>query len=385
MTDRDYDHDVQQIRTALHHATGSRASVMVGSGFSFNARKRYASAPDFPSWSDLTKSLAARLYPYDDDAQKSAVLNAGATGGALRIAQEFEAAFGRTVLLSHLRDMLPDREHRPGLVHEDLLNLPWADVFTTNYDTLLERAALRLRKRRYEIVRCVSDLPLKRAPRIVKLHGTLPEFNDCILSEEDYRTYPERFSPFVAEVQVAMVESHLCLVGFSGDDPNFLAWSGWVRDRLGMKTLPIYLWTFERPTTFQSRMLEQRSVIPLPLSIIMSESDREAALRGFLTRLAAPVEPPRPTWCLSKYLANATAVEEPKCPWKSEQRPSSKDWLKAAIAWRTNRQSYPGWIIPHVKAVKILWRATEPWAERAGENPDELSNLFAHWHPAFLL
>ncbi|MGO9109878.1 MAG: SIR2 family NAD-dependent protein deacylase [Thermoguttaceae bacterium] len=246
MTQRNYDHDVEQIRTALH---SGRASVMVGTGFSFNAQKRYSSARGFPSWSDLTESLVEHLYPSDKKARSRALKNAGATSGALRLAQEFEAAFGRTVLLNHLREVLPDREHEPGPLHKDLLNLPWADVFTTNYDTLLERAARPLRERRYQIVRCLSDLPLKRTPRIVKLHGTLPELKDCILTEEDYRNYPERFGPFVAEVQVAMVESHLCLVGFSGDDPNFLAWSGWVRDRMGKHTLPIYLWTFDEPTS----------------------------------------------------------------------------------------------------------------------------------------
>jgi hypothetical protein len=135
---------------------------------------------------------------------------------------------------------------------------------------------------------------LKRAPRIVKLHGTLPTLGECILTEEDYRTYPERFSPFVAEVQVAMVESHLCLVGFSGDDPNFLAWSGWVRDRMGEQTLPIYLWTFRKPTPFQIRMLEARSVIPLPLSEITGEETS----REILSNLVDGMFQAAASWCL---------------------------------------------------------------------------------------
>lgn len=34
-------------------------------------------------------------------------------------------------------------------------------------------------------------------------------------------------------VQQSMMETVFLLVGFSGDDPNFLHWSGWVRDNLG--------------------------------------------------------------------------------------------------------------------------------------------------------
>ncbi len=367
---RDYAHDVEQIRTALHQAAGSRASLMVGAGFSFNAQKRYASARDFPSWSSLAESLVLRLYPNDPGARGRALKNAGATSGALRLAQEFEAAFGRTVLLNHLRDMLPDREHEPGAFHQDLLNLPWSDVFTTNYDTLLERAARPLREQRYEVVRGLNDLPLKRSPRIVKLHGTLPELSDCIVTEEDYRTYPEKFGPFVAEVEVAIAESHLCLVGFSGDDPNFLAWSGWVRDRLGDKTPPIYLWTFDELTTFQARMLEQRSVIPLPLSVVTGKADYAEALRAFLHLLKAPgVRKPR--WCLPRNLKDEVVDTEPESPGDSES------WVTAALAWRKNREFYPEWMVPHVEAIEALWKATETWAGRAADNPPELSALDA--------
>ena len=37
------------------------------------------------------------------------------------------------------------------------------------------------------------------------------------------------------------MENTFVLIGFSGDDPNFLQWSGWVRDNLGPSTPPIYL------------------------------------------------------------------------------------------------------------------------------------------------
>ena len=69
-------------------------------------------------------------------------------------------------------------------------------------------------------------------PRIVKLHGSLPAQFPLIVTEEDYRTYPTKFAPFVNTVQQAMMETVFLLIGFSGDDPNFLNWSGWVRDNL---------------------------------------------------------------------------------------------------------------------------------------------------------
>ena len=64
-----------------------------------------------------------------------------------------------------------------------------------------------------------------------------------ICTEEDYRTYPKKFAPFVNTVQQAMMETVFCLSRvFTGDDPNFLQWSGWVRDNLGVLLAPkIYL------------------------------------------------------------------------------------------------------------------------------------------------
>ena len=74
-------------------------------------------------------------------------------------------------------------------------------------------------------------------PRIFKLHGSFPSQFPLIVTEEDYRTYPSEFAPFVNTVQQAMMETVFILIGFSGDDPNFRNWSGWVRDNLGEAAL----------------------------------------------------------------------------------------------------------------------------------------------------
>ena len=63
-----------------------------------------------------------------------------------------EAAFGRPALDQMLRDAIPDLEHEPSPLHAELLDLPWSDVFTTNYDTLLERARRSVISQRYDLV-----------------------------------------------------------------------------------------------------------------------------------------------------------------------------------------------------------------------------------------
>ena len=225
MTFPDQSH-INRVRDALHQRSGNGASVMVGSGFSRNAERIIPDANPMPTWQDLTDHFYAALYP--DDGTGSHSDNLKPASDNVRIAQEYEAAFGRSDLHDALRRLVPDNEYNPGSSHERLLRLPWRDVYTTNWDTLLERAKDRVTERRYSVVTSVEEIPIAKQPRIVKLHGSLPAQFPLIITEEDYRTYPKRFAPFVNTVQQAMMETVLLLIGFSGDDPKLpeLVWLG---------------------------------------------------------------------------------------------------------------------------------------------------------------
>ena len=165
-----------------------------------------------------------------------------------------------------MQQLVRDEDFKPGDAHEKLLRLPWRDVFTTNWDTLLERGTFSGRDRAYNVVRDMDEIPLSNRPRIVKLHGSLPAQFPLIFTEEDYRTYPTRFAPFVNTVQQAMMETVFCLIGFSGNDPNFLHWSGWVRDNLGALAPKIYLAGWLDLPPHRRRMLEDRGVVPIDLA-----------------------------------------------------------------------------------------------------------------------
>lgn len=228
---------IETIRDALWCGTGfGRAAVMVGSGFSRNARPKTPTARLMPTWSGLTSYLYNRLNPsarVDSEGHKPAIIRSEATSEALKLADEFEAAFGRQQLEDALLEIIPDNDYLPGDLHRLLLRLPWAEVLTTNYDTLLERTREEVHERRYDLVERIGDIPRASRPRIVKLHGSFPSHRPFIISGEDFRTYPRLFAGFVNLAQQAAMENVLCLLGFSGEDPNFLQWTGWVRDHLG--------------------------------------------------------------------------------------------------------------------------------------------------------
>ena len=187
---------------------------MVGSGFSKNVLKIRPDAEDPPLWCDVVEKMFHKLYPQETD-------RTAAANNPLRIAQEYETTFGRGDLHRFIRQTVRDDDFKPGDIHKRLLRLPWHDIFTTNWDTLLEKTCDSVPERAYSIVRNMDEIPLANRPRIVKLHGSFPAYFPLICTKEDYRTYRTKFAPFVNTMQQAMMETVMLLIGFSGNDPNF--------------------------------------------------------------------------------------------------------------------------------------------------------------------
>lgn len=198
-----------------------QASVLIGTGFSKNANKSSYNAPSFPLWRNLAKGMYDALYPSSICSDEK--IRATSGNGALKLASEYEITFGRSALDDYLLKSIDDNNYYPSKLHELLLSLPWSDIFTTNYDTLLERTRNSVAEKKYDLVETYLDLPNKMKPRIVKLHGSFPSHRPFIITEEDFRTYPKEFAPFVNTVQQSLMENAFCLIGFSGDDPNFLS------------------------------------------------------------------------------------------------------------------------------------------------------------------
>ena len=355
---------INRVRDALWQRYGNGASIMIGSGFSRNAVPIRPNAGIMPTWGDVTDHFFEELYPDDGDNR----------GGDLRIAQEYRTAFGRTALHDTLQRLIRDEEFRPSPLHERMLELPWQDIFTTNWDTLLERTRSSALERHYSVITRVDEIPMARKPRIMKLHGSLPSQFPLIVTEEDYRTYPTKFAPFVNTVQQAMMETVLCLIGFSGDDPNFLSWSGWVRDNLGASAPKIYLAGFLNLSQHQRRMLESRNVVPIDLALHPQQHSwppdlkHRYATEWLLHTLEEgrpynvadwPTLPPRKKNNIPDQLLPVAQVDarEP-LPEPSEHTMEGEDPVQAISTiteiWRHNRLIYPGWLtLPDVKRAKV--------------------------------
>ena len=348
------------LRRDLWHERGSRASLMVGAGVSRNARPLPGGGgSSFPTWLELTEHMRKEIYPRDETSGQVGNAARCPRPGPERIASEYEAAFGRRALEDLIRQRVPDRDYEPGRLHEELLRLPWRDVFTTNYDTLLERTSVF--GANYHPVVSAKELTHAILPRIIKLHGSLGSAVPLIATEEDYRTYPNRFAPLVNTVRQSLIESALVLVGFSGDDRNFLEWTGWIQDELGLHRRPIYLVVCEHLDDVQRRLLDQRGVTPIVLAT--STNLRESGLtpsgwallefvRG-LSKEKRRVE----KWTIE--LSEET-METPPSAGAEDRNAEIKHTVRR---WERERKAYPGWVIAPVAERQRLWHSTRYWVE----------------------
>jgi len=280
---------LRQLRSLLWADSGrGRASVMVGTGFSRNAVPLFGDRQPIPLWGDLAASMAAEVWPREQSRRSV---------DALVLAEYYERLHNRTSLDDFLRREIRDPEFLPGRLHVLLMALPWVDVFTTNYDTLLERASRQVVERRYTVVESQGDLSSARQPRIIKLNGSFPSHRPFIITQEDFRTYPVKFAAFVNTVQQAIMETAVCMIGFSGDDPNFQAWTGWVRDNLGSAAPPVYHCDTLDLDVARRSYYEARNIRPIDLGPLFPKEKwgqrrKSAALEWFILSLAedAPVE-----------------------------------------------------------------------------------------------
>ncbi|MCY8282858.1 SIR2 family protein [Bacillus inaquosorum] len=303
---------LENIRNNLWFNEGkSRVSVMIGAGFSLNAQKIEQSFSGIAIWNEIKERLIDKLPHYNDIREKD----------VLTIGQIYVEEYGRSSLDQILKDAVPDNNYEPGELHYKLLNLPWADVYTTNYDTLLERAKKNIFNRNYQVIYDISDIPSSEQPRIVKLHGSFPANRPFIFTAKDYENYPINFSPFVNMVQQSIMETIFVLIGFSGDDPNFHSWTSWVQNNLGEHKPKIYMIGYNQ--TNRKKELERLGITLIDFEEIYKDHENP-----YVSMFSD----------LFEFLSFKQREEKTLWPHRSFIKSDTN-------TWRYNRETYPGWTV----------------------------------------
>lgn len=272
---------IEQLSKLKEKYQQHRVSVMVGAGFSKNACSKY------PSWNQLLYDMVIELYQDDINAAFLRYLSLNPLSkisldvfsekeseriisriGPLKLVSEFIARKGFRESIEHyIEERIPyidkinnqfcfsgkyDSKTLPIIpenlsAHKKLVKMRgWERIYTTNYDKLLEYAA-DINGTKYQTITNAKDLSVySDNVTIIKLHGDLHDpisskgnrifrfdgnpHQQYIISAEDYRNYPKEHEAFTQLMRIYLLQGVFCLIGFSGDDPNFVTWIEWVRD-----------------------------------------------------------------------------------------------------------------------------------------------------------
>ena len=328
------------------------AAIMVGAGFSRSAASTGDASKKLPLWNHFSKKLADELRSDSTD--------------PLRLAEEYCAYFGKQALHDLIKQEINDAAWEPGELYKSLLELPWSEILTTNFDTLLERASSEVHQPIYSVVSKQEDLSSARSPRIAKLHGTIDVTKDLVFTQEDYRKYPQQYAAFVNFSRQVFIENELCLVGFSGDDPNFLQWAGWVRDHLATHSRRIYLVGSLGLNSAKRKYLESINVAPIDLDNLVTEYDdqdiRHLEATKIFVRALQDLKPKQIWEWDPTQLYRTTTMEAKSTETHQDVNYEAKLLEEKLPSLEENRLSYPDWLVcPYEQRFQLQSQITNPW------------------------
>ena len=177
------------------------ATILVGAGLSLDA--------GYPDWSSLLERVGNQLQLPDLD-------------DLPLLAQFYINEHSEQDLQDLIRQELQlDPPPQPTQIHKLLAQLPLAEIWTTNYDNLIE-SALGNTESVY-----VNDDDLARIGdqtgcRVYKIHGSLTNTEQPLIAARDqYIRYGDTHQHFWALLQASFLTNSFLILGFSFTDPNF--------------------------------------------------------------------------------------------------------------------------------------------------------------------
>ncbi|WP_319578364.1 SIR2 family protein [uncultured Methanospirillum sp.] len=274
-------------------------------------------------------------------------------------------SFKRPELNKLLQHIIPDLQYIPTEIFCDLLELPWADIFTTNYDTLLERTLSDLSLRHYDVVYTQDDISLKNQPRIVKLHGSFPSYTPFIITKDDFENYKDNFGAYTNFVQQSIMENTLCLLGYSGNDTNFKKWIHWVNETLNEAMRPVYLIGSLELSEDRIQELRSQKIIPIDLKPILNirginTNYHQNSVNLFIELMSYGKPLSLSYWPISekdriKPIYKILLDQSNLINITEGQNQLENKADEQIRSWRKDREDYPGWAICPLKSLHQVY------------------------------
>jgi hypothetical protein len=180
---------------------------------------------------------------------------------------------------------------RDSEAHNDILDLDFPVIYTTNYDSWLERS-FEARGKAFRKIINVKDLADSKPgeTEIIKFHGDFNAPSTIVLTESDFLRRMSLDEPLDIRLRSDSLARPILFAGYSLSDPNIRyllyrlrqLWSQHTDENVKPSS---YILMLER-NEIQERLLRERDVEP----ILFEQDDPSAGLTKFFKALRAAVE-----------------------------------------------------------------------------------------------
>jgi len=272
-------------------ATGN-CVAFVGAGLSRSS--------GLPDWKALLRDMItwARLrgVVWQDEKDLTSEIEGG---NLLLVAEELRERLGKESFQKFIADTFRRPDLKPNDTHLTLATLPFAAVFTTNYDRLLESAYVLKSGGNAPHVFTHRDFPeLSAALRggefyILKLHGTADQIESIVLSHSDYRELALSNSAYLHHISTVFSTKTVLFLGYGLGDPDLLLALDELREISGGYS-PRHYALMHSPAVspFKQRRFEKDyGVIILPSGPSVDHREVQEALTYLKTSLATYTRP----------------------------------------------------------------------------------------------
>lgn len=179
-----------------------KASLFIGSGIS--RKSGYA------NWKDILRDCAEEINLNVDEEENDLIT----------LAEFYVKGKQRTKIDQTIASYFKDKNGNPSKVHKVLSTFPVRSIWTTNYDTLIERT-LQNADISYSVVtddKSYVSLDPTAKVKIHKIHGDVRCPSECVITRSDYEKFEEKHDIVLSELKGEMCTNSFLFLGYSFRD-----------------------------------------------------------------------------------------------------------------------------------------------------------------------